>query len=235
MTDLDERLREALRAAGARPESSGDPIDPEVIWEAAHGRGDPEARAALASRLAEEPALLEEWRLVASFAEAADRDEAETGVEVPIRAKARTPAPPEAAANAGNYGRWLVVAAVVAAAVLLVILLPRGDSVRYEDDARQLRDAQSGRVESRTEGSLSRDAAVLSWSAIEGASAYEVYVTTGALEPVFEARALSEPTVTIDAARLAELPSGTRLLWRVETVMPDGSRRRSETFDVSLE
>ena len=233
MTELDKRLREALRAGGPRPKPPEEPVDPEVIWDAAHGRGDPSTRAALAARLADDPALLEEWRLAASFAEAADRDEAETGVETPIRASASPePAP---AANEGSYGRWLVVAAVVATAVLLVILLPRTDAVRYEDDPQQMRDADAGKVASQTPASVTRDAATLKWSAIEGVGAYEVYVTTGALEPVFEARALTEPTVTIDPARLADLPSGTRLLWRVETVMSDGSRRRSETFDVTLE
>jgi hypothetical protein len=62
-----------------------------------------------------------------------------------------------------------------------------------------------------------------------------VQVATDGLEPVADARGLSAPEYLVPPERLASLPAGTKLLWRVEAVAPGGARLVSGTFVSRLE
>ena len=80
---------------------------------------------------------------------------------------------------------------------------------------------------------LQRENAVLRWRGPEG-STYDVLVMTEQMLVVAEASNLQEPQFRIPGQDLANLPTGTRLLWRVEAVLPNGRRLASPTFEVRL-
>lgn len=227
----DDRLRRAF--AHATPASSLDPVDPEVLWRAARGQAEPAEVARLAERMAEDPALAEDWRLAFAFAEA---EGSYVAPELHARDTEGPCGSPTAAmpANHGDYTRWGAVVALLAAAVLLVLAWPRSGPLRHEGDPGVLRGAQGGITALRGEGPTARDHATLEWSAVPGAVRYELYVSTPALEPVLTERALSDPTAVLPATILHPLPAGTELLWRVEAVLDDEQRVVSPTFSLTV-
>lgn len=226
--DLDA-LRVAFARGGGR---GGEPVDPEELWAVVCGEADPRAAAPLVERLARDAALLEEWTVARVFAEEAAAAEARDPAPAEEAAAAEPGAP---AANASAYRSWLALAAVAAAVLVAVLLWPRAQPVRYDGGSGEMRTSTAAALRSTVEGPLRRDAATLTWTAVEGATRYEVQVTTVDLEPVLAVTGLAQPSVTLDAARLVALPPGTTLLWRVEAVLGDGSRERSETFTIALE
>lgn len=225
--EVEEVELEALRDAFARGgERDADPVDPELLWAVVRGEADPRTAARLVERLARDATLLEEWAVARAFAEEATAAE----VRGPVPAEVRAPA-----ANAGAYRWWLALAGVAVAVLVAVLLWPRARPVQYEGGSGEVRTSTTAVLRSTVQGPLRRDGATLEWTAVEGATRYEVQVTTAELEPVLTAKGLTVPSVTIDAARLVALPPETTLLWRVEAVLRDGSRERSETFTIALE
>ena len=81
---------------------------------------------------------------------------------------------------------------------------------------------------------LSVREAVLRWSAGPEGARYDVRVTDTALRAIAGAAALSEPEYQVPLESLADLADGDRILWQVETVLPDGSRSTSETFSARI-
>ncbi|MCX4246776.1 fibronectin type III domain-containing protein [Paraliomyxa miuraensis] len=215
----DQALREAF-ARGGTPGS--EPVDPHELWAVVRGEAERETAARLTERLARDATLLEEWTIARAFAEqATDADEREGSTEV--------------AANTRSHRSWSILAAVAAAVLLAVLVWPAPEDLRYEPGSHEVRSGTASTLRSTVDGPLHRTDATLSWTAVEGATRYEVQVTTDDLEPVLTARDLTRPTVTIDPARLRALPPGTTLLWRVEAVVGDGTRERSETFTTALQ
>ncbi|NJL29925.1 MAG: hypothetical protein HC897_19520, partial [Thermoanaerobaculia bacterium] len=84
------------------------------------------------------------------------------------------------------------------------------------------------------EPAMARDAVVLRWDGPEGAR-YDVFVQTTGLAMVSEAHELETTEYQVPAEALADLPAGTRLFWRVEAVLADGSRLSSSAFDFQLD
>ncbi len=74
---------------------------------------------------------------------------------------------------------------------------------------------------------LPRGAFVLRWKPVAGAARYDVIVADAALAPLHEVRGASATEVTVPAA---SLPERGAVLWRIEAVMPDGSRRASPLY-----
>jgi hypothetical protein len=50
------------------------------------------------------------------------------------------------------------------------------------------------------------------------------------LAPVARGKGLSRPEYQVPEEALAELASGSRLLWQVTAILPDAQRVESETF-----
>lgn len=232
-----DRLRRVF--AHAAPAPSLDPVEPEVLWRAARGRAEPAEVARLAERMAEDPALAEDWRIAVAFAAAEAEDEAgrapplEPAVPAGLHAASREGEP----ANHGDYTRWGAVVALLAAAVLLVLAWPRGGPPRpgTAADPGALRGAQGGITALRGEGVTARDQATLEWSAVPGAVRYELHVSTPELEPVLSERSLPTPRAVLPEAILRPMPAGTELLWRVEAVLDDEQRVVSPTFSLTVE
>jgi hypothetical protein len=59
-------------------------------------------------------------------------------------------------------------------------------------------------------------------------------VTTEHLDLLAAVTDLSEPELVVDPASLAGVPSGTRILWQVEALLPGGERVVSPTFVVRV-
>jgi hypothetical protein len=76
---------------------------------------------------------------------------------------------------------------------------------------------------------------VLRWSPVPGAESYDVRISTEDLRRlVLTAQSLKTASYAIPESALAGLPPGSKLLWQVDAVFPDGSRRSSATFGVEV-
>src|SRR5436853_381237 len=77
-------------------------------------------------------------------------------------------------------------------------------------------------------------AAVLRWSPLAGAVAYDVQVSTEDLRAVVAAKGQTATEYRVPESALAGLPPGARLLWQVDAVRPDGTHENSPTFVTPL-
>ncbi len=225
---------EALRRAFAQDpsRSTADPVDADALWEAVQGDAGPEAVAALADRMARDPALAEDWRLASAFAAEAEADVEDEDEPSPLPSEVVAAQP---AANHGDYMRWGAVVAMVAAAVLLVMAWPRDGASPYEPSNGQMRGGGGAIQAVRGEGVMPRDEVVLEWSEVPGAVRYELHVSTADLEPRLEQLDLETTSMTVPAEVVRDLPVGTQLLWRVEAVRADQGHEISETFAFTLQ
>ncbi len=211
-----DTLRRAFVADAEAP--AGDCPAPERLWAGARGELPPEERDAVLDHLAACPACAADWRIAADLARGR-----EAAAVVPLRRS-------ETRRIVG------VLTSIAAAGLLIAVGLQwRGGSEEGVPVVAE-RGAEEAPLRSLVEGeALPRDGAVLRWSALPGAT-YEVTVRTAPpeLEVVVAAGGLPEPQFTIPGEALAALPSGARLHWRVEAVLPDGRRIGSRTHIVEL-
>ena len=199
-------------------ERFGEPIPdascaaPETIWEASSGALPPERARQLIVHAESCPACTEAWRMAA-----------ELHRTIPAPAAARS-----------VRRRVLAAAATVAAACVVIALVPllrdtlppaavphRGGStslaVLVADDTR-----------------LPRAEFTLRWHGGPDGTRYHVEVVNDEFQPIFSTSDLTEPYLTVPPERLADLQAGSRLLWRVEASLPDGSRLDSPAHFVRV-
>jgi putative zinc finger protein len=215
MSDQDwdlQRLRRAFASLGQGHASTSACPAPERLWAAVHGELPPEDVRPLVSHLLECGACAEAWRLAR---EIGARPEVAT-----VRSARRW------------WGGWGAVAAGLAAVALGASALLQGPhgTPGYREGRRD--EIRSLVPESRP---LARSRAVLRWTPGPDGATYAVQVATDRLEPVLRAQGLAVPEVLVPPDKVASLPAGTKLLWRVEAVAPDGSRLTSSTFVARLE
>jgi len=191
---------------------------PDAIWASAHGELPPEENRRVIDHTGRCPSCAEDWRLARFVGRPTDKQPGRlaTGTTGTI-----------------SRHRWLAAAAVVLIAVLGGVELHQ---IRTEDHEVVLRDQPGEAIESLTpeDQPLSRDHATLRWSGFEGAT-YELFVLAPRVTVLVREEGLTESRYTLPAHALAELDSGTELLWHVEAVLPDGSRVASQTFRVRIE
>jgi hypothetical protein len=205
---LDDRaLRQAFAALAEDAVPGSECPDPARILAVQSGSAPgPEARAVV-NHLAGCPSCAEAWRLAREL-----------------------PAPVEAPAHVGWrwWGGWMR-AGVAAAAVLVTLAglwtgLPTSGPVYRERRAGEIR---SLIAEDRP---LPRAAFVLRWAGGPPGARYDVEVATEDLVLLHRARGLETSALRVPEAALAGLPSGARVLWRVEAHAPDGARIAGVTF-----
>lgn len=208
-------LAAAFRSAAEDSRPREDCPDPERIWSAVHDELPIAERLAIVDHLAECPTCAEAWRLAHEI--------------VPVEATA-------ARRNWFSTFRQSV-ALQTAAAVVLIVGVVFAIRILRPTSNPEVRDP--GTVVLRSElgegAVLPRDDFRLRWSGGPPGSRYELTVTTRDLDVVVDVRGLERAEYRVDAARLAPLSSGTRLLWRVVARAPDGLTAASPTFEVSVQ
>jgi hypothetical protein len=217
MSDIDfelDRLRQAFASLGGQAAASGCP-EPGRLWSAARGELPAGEVRSLVLHLADCGACAEAWRLARDLG-------------------TRTAQPPAVIARAVP-GRlawvgWGALAAGLTALAATVVL-------RQQSDVPQYRAAEEAVIRSLVpeEGPLPRAAFVLRWTPGAAGSRYTVHVATEELTALARAGELTAAEYAVPEAALRKVPAGARVLWRVETVLPDGSRGASATFRTSVQ
>jgi putative zinc finger protein len=219
----DEWLRAAFPGGGLEWTSQPGPEcpTPGQLWSTLRRELPDDERRAVVEHLASCPSCAEAWRLAVAVA----REEA-PGLSV---------APPRRSAVSGpRRGFVLLLAAATMVLALGAIWrwrvpqLPAPPGFREASDPAVHSLLPEGKV-------LPRDACQLRWSAGPPGSRYDLRVTTESLQVVVTAQGLSEPSHRVPEAALALLAPGSRLLWRVEVLLPDGHRVDSPTFLTSCD
>jgi len=211
-----ERLRRSFASLTkeALPEE-GCPA-PERIWEAARGKLAPSDTRDLVDHTAACPACAEAWRLAAGVI-------AETGEERIERARPSGP-------------RWSLIAAAAAALIVMVTLVTQLRRPPFDEDPTyRAPEDTSLRSLMQEPQTLARERCELRWSPGPPGASYSIEVAMEDLTILSSARGLNEERYLVPAAALAKLPAGARLLWRVEALLPDGSKVSSATFVSKLE
>ena len=127
---------------------------------------------------------------------------------------------------------WLALAAVLLAAVGLASWNALRDPTGGASFRGQEWAIQSAVPEDRT---LPRDAAELLWSAGPEGTTYTLTVSADGTRTLVQEEAWPEASYRIAPQLLSELDPGTRLLWRVQARLPDGTSISSVTFIHELE
>jgi hypothetical protein len=156
------------------------------------------------------PACAEDWRLAVALEqpEAAPSERARSPVAILARRRFRR------------------VAAWCASAAAALALLVGGLLWRMPEPAAVLRGAEEG-PKLLSPYTLSRESCVLRWSAVRGATTYDVDVHTGKGRSVERATRLAATQYRIPPNHLANIPAGTELAWRVTANLPGGRHRSS--------
>jgi hypothetical protein len=212
----DDALRQAFQSvmASSAQECTADDVD--RVWRALEGELPAAERRSLVARLATEPALAEAWRLAHHLRRTSLVGDASAAPRRPSRA-------------------WSMSS--VAAAAVLVLAVAVGVMLRRDGSTdATFRAGEPNAIEALTDGDavLPREAFRLRWSPGPQDSRYDVRATTESLDLLAAATDLGAPEWVIDPARLAGVPSGARILWQVEVLLPGGERVVSPTFVVRL-
>jgi len=218
-----ERLRAAFTAPAMDEPAHEDCPSPETLWAAVRGELQPQALREVVDHTARCAACAEDWRLA---------------VEVDRQAAQVESAPAKLPGNviAGRFGGWrsLAAAAALAAGLFVAVGIYREAMVPSQP---AYRETQQETVRSLLGAgqALPRQAAVLRWTPLPGATAYDVSVGTETLRQVASAHGLAATEYRLPPAALGSLPAGAKLLWRVEASFPDGHRVESPTFTTLLQ
>lgn len=236
-----------LRQAFSALADDGDPreVDNERIWQAVRGELSQDERHAVIEEMADNPAMAEAWRIAHALSEELGEDvEAGNHAELDVSTEPEGPGglvkpfrkatPAVVASPRRGWKTWTTGFAAAAAMLALSIGLSQ---TQWNSSAVDpiYRNAEDLQIVSQLaeEATLPRDAFTLRWSAIEGAR-YELRVLRPDLRAVTEAKDLDVAEFRIDVEDLAEITSGTRLLWQVDAHLPDGRTFTSTTFFIEL-
>lgn len=214
------RLRAAFQApAGPAPAPETCPA-PETIWAGVRGELQPQQMREVLDHTASCASCAEDWRLAAEIEREASR--------------AATAAPGKVIA--GRFGQWRPLAAAAALAAGLLIAVGVYHAGDFGPQEPTYRNVEQTEVRSLLpEGqALPRQGAVLRWTPVPGATSYDVQVSTEDLQAVATAQGQTATEYRIPESGLANLAPGTRLMWQVDAVFPDGTRRGSPTFTTPL-
>jgi hypothetical protein len=222
------RLRAAFATADAPPDPRSCPAA-ETVWSAVRGELPPARMREVVEHTARCSACAEDWRLAAELnrQQAADAEDEDAGAAPGRMGRVVH----------GRFGRWrpLAAAAALAAGLLVAVGVYHQGSFGPQEPA--YREAGHAGIRSLVPAgaALPRKAAVLRWSPLEGATGYDIQVSTEDLKSVATAKGLSAAQYRISEGALAPLPHGTKLLWRVDALRADGSHQASPTFSTPLE
>jgi hypothetical protein len=218
-------LRKAFATSSYTPEPAVCPA-PEKIWDAVQGALPADEVREIVLHTAVCAACAEDWRLAHTL-----QTESEAGAAV------APPAPLRFAPRFNQLRNWGLAAAAALALAFVGLqwfqrpLLPAGPD---SSNGSTYRGSQATIRSLVAEGqALPRDRFLLKWSPPAGApavTAYAVEVSTEDLRVLSSAEGLKATEYQVPASALADLPAGSRLLWKVETDLPEGGHVKSPTF-----
>jgi anti-sigma factor RsiW len=215
------KLRVAFTAPASAAPAPEECPSPETLWAAVRGELPPSALREVVDHTARCAACAEDWRLA---------------VEVNRQATAEAETAP-GKLIVGRFGRFrpMVTAAALAAGLLVAVGIYR--EAIGPTQAPTYRESQQAQVRSLLPAgqTLPRQGAVLRWTPVAGATSYDVSVSTEDLRQIATAPGQTAAEYRLPPAALAGLPAGTKLLWRVDAVFPDGHRVTSPTFTTPLQ
>jgi hypothetical protein len=214
---FDEREIAALRDAFASLSHRATPEvgcpTPDHIWEAAHGGLTQAETHEVIDHTASCGVCAEAWRIACA-------------VETTVGG---------AVVEARRWSwRWMAVAAAA------VVVLVAGATVQFRSrqapPAATYREAREDVIRSLVPEAeaLPRDAFVLRWTPGPEGSRYNLRVARSDLTELVHAKGLSAAEQRIEPSVISTVPTGDRLLWQVEMILPDGRRTQSATFVTSL-
>ncbi|MCO4745122.1 MAG: hypothetical protein KC912_10055 [Proteobacteria bacterium] len=224
-------------------QAAGDCPPAEAIWEAAHGELAPGSVRSLVDHVSGCSSCAADWAVAVEVQREMPADTAELLLldkSSPMRALDKSSpsealdrsSPLEASDDNGvSLGSmrsrgWAAAGgfALAAAALLAVMSGAPGptDEPVYRDGV--------DRIELLTPENavLAREAVRIEWSSEPGWT-YDVLVSDDALNTLHTAQGIDGDHVVVPAEAIASLPEGALLLWRVEGLGPDGTRRISRT------
>lgn len=240
--DEDEPLRRAFAAGSERPgrgegQQDGCPA-PDVLWAAAAGELPPAERRQVIDHTSRCAACAEDFRIAAEMVRASP-----AAAPAAAHAAEAAAAPAPSASGKGIAGRWGFspaerrpqrwLYAALAATLLLGVLAAglwkslQAPEVQRGDDAEIV--SRLGEAPR-----LPREDVLLRWKGPAGAR-YVVVVTTPELLVVDQQHDLAAESYRVPPEKLAGLPPGAAIDWRVEGVLPDGRRLSSPLFRFVLE
>lgn len=198
-----EWLRDAFAQRSAANAASP-PVEPEEIWDAANGDAEAEQVSALASKVVDDPALAEEWRMAIHATEA-------------MSASDNAPHQEE---RSGRAWLWMIAAA---AAVAVAVALARTSAPDDEAPSGQVRGGEAENVWG-VDPTKAVSERTLRWTPIDDARAYRVQLFDERLEPLHESAELTAPQF--------EIPPNIHgpLRWQVHALLKSGRTERSPTF-----
>jgi len=206
-------LRRILVDAAERSVAGAECPDPERFWEAQQADMPVAERQELVEHTTNCPACAEAWRLAHAMGAMEER----------------APQP---------VYSWHVRTLVAAAAVLFCIAglwalyptsEPAGEPVYRSSREMEIR---SLIPENRV---LPRTSFRLAWSPGAAETTYSLLVSTETFTKLFSATNLEHPECTIPPDNLEGLSPGSRILWQVEALTPQGRRITSDTFITVVE
>lgn len=211
MSPTAEQLRQVFVALSDDAAPQPDCPEPGRIWDAAHGKLDAAEAAGTIDHTSRCFVCAETWRLA---------HEMDTGGLLARKAAGRQ--------TGFTSMMWLAAAAAVTLTVGVGLFV----APARKDSTPVMREGEETAIQSLVPESeaLPRAACVLRWTAAETGARYNVQVGTGDLTPVAQAGNLDRPEFTVPFESLEKISSGAPLLWRVEAILPDGSRIASATF-----
>jgi hypothetical protein len=128
---------------------------------------------------------------------------------------------------------WLLAAAAVVAlgtGLVAVTRLRPSESPSYRSGA-----AVELRSLLEPDRPLPRAAFRLRWTPGPAGSRYSVLVARENLAPIARAEGLTVPELLVEERLLADLPSGSNLIWKVRAISPGSSALASPTFVTTVE
>lgn len=134
---------------------------------------------------------------------------------------------------------WVWAPGLAAAALVIIgIAVDRGAELLPHSAPPSFRQTTSDtgiRSVISDDATVSREAPVIRWTEAAAGSRYDVRVFTEDLSSIAFGTGLEKPEFTIPPDTVSSLPRGTRLLWQVDVVARDGSRRPSATFRLRVQ
>jgi hypothetical protein len=217
--DFSRRLAAALHAGGIDARQRADCPSADDIWRALHRELPPGERLKVIDHIGDCAACAEAWRLAMAFA----NDGAVPAVQPAV-------SPPWFQQPAA-WGRLAAAILVVVAGTLLV------REWRETPVTPGVRDQPPAAIQSLLpeNASLPRQDFRLRWSSGPDGTRYDLVVTTTALDVILEVRGLERTEYHVPPDRLASLPAGSRVYWRIVANVPDGSTRSSTTYSVTVQ